>query len=392
VLDWARVDSGSGSGMSDGLEQGISNPPFCMLLFLAKFLSTNVTIGSGASGGIFSPSLFVGATLGGVWGHICSALLGSKYYDPIQACVAGMAGMVGGSTGASVTAITMTFEMTRDYSTILPIIITTVLAHMTRKAISEDSIYTLKLVRRGHVVPEGLQAAVHAAQRVQDVMTTNFRWVGQKEPMTQYDGITLVLDEASSHVNEVDARTRTWSGGGGGELGRVCGPVTIDYQSLMGHDLAAANYIAYLATGKDGSNFVRVTPKDDLNAALVQMMKIHAQCLLVVQDQDTQLTADVVGVVTPSDVTDNYSRKAGLLSRDRTLSTPRKTNIQEKIAQKKVVAALTGQGQAVVASEEKLHVKLMKQRARKVTAPKSSPKGGLEDALLGQIGRGPKGR
>ena len=82
----------------------------------------------------------------------------------VQACVAGMAGMVSGSTGASITAITMTFEMTRDYSTILPIIITTVLAHMTRKALSEDSIYTLKLVRRGHVVPEGLQAAVHAAQ------------------------------------------------------------------------------------------------------------------------------------------------------------------------------------------------------------------------------------
>ena len=126
--------------------------------------------------------------------------------------------MVGGSTGcaqlipiarefpapdkscgrASVTAITMTFEMTRDYSTILPIIITTVLAHMTRKAISEDSIYTLKLVRRGHVVPEGLQAAVHAAQRVQDVMTKDFRVVGRQEAMTRYDGVTLVLDDAHS--------------------------------------------------------------------------------------------------------------------------------------------------------------------------------------------------
>ena len=73
----------------------------------------------------------------------------------------------------------------------------TVLSHMTRKAISEDSIYTLKLVRRGHVVPEGLQAAVHAAQRVQDVMTTQFRWVGQKEPMTPYEGLTLVLDDAT---------------------------------------------------------------------------------------------------------------------------------------------------------------------------------------------------
>ena len=99
---------------------------------------------------------------------------------------------------ASVTAITMTFGMTRDYSTILPIIITTVLAHMTRKAISEDSIYTLKLVRHGHVVPEGLQAAVHAAQRVQDVMTKDFRVVGRQEAMTRYDGVTLVLDDAHS--------------------------------------------------------------------------------------------------------------------------------------------------------------------------------------------------
>ena len=82
----------------------------------------------------------------------------------------------------------MTFEMTRDYSTILPIIITTVLAHMTRKAISEDSIYTLKLVRRGHVVPEGLQ----------DVMTKDFRVVGRQEAMTRYDGVTLVLDDAHS--------------------------------------------------------------------------------------------------------------------------------------------------------------------------------------------------
>ncbi len=199
VLSWEAATQGSQTGSAGNIgDTGISNPPFCMLLFLAKLLSTNVTIGSGASGGVFSPSLFIGATLGGVWGHIIAVvdpLDNAAKSDPVQACVAGMAGMVGGSTGASITAITMTFEMTRDYSTILPIIITTVLAHMTRKAISEDSIYTLKLVRRGHVVPEGLQAAVHAAQRVQDVMTQSFRVVGKQEAITQYDGVTLVLDE-----------------------------------------------------------------------------------------------------------------------------------------------------------------------------------------------------
>lgn len=207
VLSWEAATQGSQTGsLADIGDTGVSNPPFCMLLFLAKLLSTNVTIGSGASGGVFSPSLFIGATLGGVWGHIIAVVdpLGNAANsDPIQACVAGMAGMVGGSTGASITAITMTFEMTRDYSTILPIIITTVLAHMTRKSISEDSIYTLKLVRRGHVVPEGLQAAMHAAQRVQDVMTQSFRVVGKEESVTRYDGVTVVLDEAHSSEFEV---------------------------------------------------------------------------------------------------------------------------------------------------------------------------------------------
>jgi CIC family chloride channel protein len=230
VLSWEAATEGShAAGSSENGDTGISNPPFCMLLFLTKLLSTNMTIGSGASGGIFSPSLFLGATLGGVWGHIIAVVdpLGNAAtFDPVQACVAGMAGMVGGSTGASITAITMTFEMTRDYSTILPIIITTVLAHMTRKAISEDSIYTLKLVRRGHVVPEGLQAAVHAAQRVQDVMTQSFRVVGKQEPMTRYDGVTLVLDE--DHSQEFEAR------------GAFCYP-SVTALRLAGHDIRTAN-------------------------------------------------------------------------------------------------------------------------------------------------------
>ena len=172
-----------------------------------------MTIGSGASGCVCSPSLYIGATLGGLWGNVIYALfnfvepVGSETpFTPIQACVSGMAGMVGGSTGASITAIVMTFEMTRDYKTILPIILTTVVSHMTRKAISEDSIYTLKLVRRGHIVPEGLTAAMHAAQRVQDIMSAAFRVVGEREPMSRYSGITLIVD-------------------GGGRLAAACGPI-----------------------------------------------------------------------------------------------------------------------------------------------------------------------
>merc|ERR1712137_1249256 len=283
----------------------ISNPVFCLLLFIAKFLSTNVTIGSGASGGIFSPSLFVGATLGAAWGQFLGAVFGVENFDPIAAVVAGMAGMVGGSTGASVTAITMTFEMTRDYSSIPPIIITTVLAHMTRKSISEDSIYTLKLVRRGHVVPEGLQAAVHAAQRVQDVMSTNFRILSENDPMTKYSGLTVVLPHEDSHEDF---------------CGRVHGAIPVNYAEILGKDLSAVEYHDTMEGGAgDLANFIRVLPKDDLHGALHKMHLHNAQFLLVTSGLHGHLQKELMGVVSPAEMTVNFTQKAALLSRDRSL-------------------------------------------------------------------------
>ena len=321
------TDVSSGDSVSDG--DSISNPTFYLLLFIAKFFSTNLTIGSGASGGVFSPSLFVGATLGGAWGHMLAAIdLVAKVdpnlsrFDPVQSCVAGMAGMIGGSTGASVTAIVMTFEMTRDYSTILPIIVTTVLAHMTRKAISEDSIYTLKLVRRGHVVPEGLQAAVYAAQRVQDVMTDQYRFLAKHERITKYNGVTIVVEES---MEAIPAQESGAMDGGVQVVATVLGPVTIDFESTFSAPLTAAEYAA--AAGAVNADSCVVGEQDDLHAAIRQMSDVGAQVLLVSNGQARAggqgvLASNVVGVVTPMGISENVSHKSQLMARDRTLAPP----------------------------------------------------------------------
>lgn len=336
----------------------ISSPTFCMLLFLAKAVSTGMTIGSGASGGIFSPSLYLGVTMGGVWGHIVFAALEflkpignpkATPFDPVQACVAGMAGMVGGSTGASLTAITMTFEMTRDYKTILPIIITTVMSHMTRKAISEDSIYTLKLVRRGHVVPEGLQAAFHAAQRVQDVMTSTFRVLGATEPMTKYAGVTLVRGAPrvappatapfpiTSSTTGASTAPLLAAGNGhghahnggisddirdlGGDLDAVCGPVLMDHDAVFGRALRAAEFAQ--ASGERAQLACVVGPLDDLNDCMRRMVSLDAEFLLVSRVPASQAAAisaaDIIGVVTKTDVAKNVAAKSALMARDRSL-------------------------------------------------------------------------
>lgn len=169
----------------------LGDPFFLLLLAGAKLLATILTLGSGASGGVFSPSLFLGAALGAAFGHLCQLALPGLSIDPVLFAVAGMAGVVAGTSGAVITAIVMTFEQTRDYGAILPIIATVALAHMVRVRLVPRSIYTLNLARRGATVPEGLQAAVSASQNARAIMSRDFQllhvselpqWQAQYQP------------------------------------------------------------------------------------------------------------------------------------------------------------------------------------------------------------------
>jgi len=125
-----------------------------LLLFFLKLISTSLTLGSGASGGIFSPALFMGVTMGGAYGNLVSRIFPTLGISPAAFAVAGMVGVIGGSTGAVMTAIVMIFEMTLDYTVIIPVTITVALSHGIRKMLSPQSIYTLKLVRRGRLMPD----------------------------------------------------------------------------------------------------------------------------------------------------------------------------------------------------------------------------------------------
>jgi CIC family chloride channel protein len=154
---------------------GIKYPAYLLLLlFFLKLLATSLTLGSGGSGGIFSPSLYIGATLGCAYGLFLHFLFPKLAISPPAFAVAGMAGMVGGVTGAAMTAIVMTFEMTLDYSVILPMTITVALSYGFRKLLSPESIYTQKLARRGHLVPDALRATLIQVKCARDVMDSRF--------------------------------------------------------------------------------------------------------------------------------------------------------------------------------------------------------------------------
>ncbi|EWT06882.1 chloride channel protein [Intrasporangium chromatireducens Q5-1] len=122
---------------------------FLLLLLVGKMVATSLTIGIGGSGGVFAPSLFIGAMLGSAYGYLAQELL------PNVAGAAGAYGLIGmgavfaGAARAPITAVIILFELTGEYSIILPLMAAIVVATAVSHRLGEDSIYTLKLRRRG---------------------------------------------------------------------------------------------------------------------------------------------------------------------------------------------------------------------------------------------------
>jgi CIC family chloride channel protein len=156
-----------------------------LLLFVLKVVVTSLTLGSGGSGGIFSPSLFLGATLGGAFGILLHRWFPFLPVTPSAFAVMGMAGVVAGATGAAITAIVMIFEMTLDYNVILPMTITVAISYGVRKFLCNDSIYTLKLTRRGHRMPESMQANFPLVRMARDIMESQLSAVPAGTPLNE---------------------------------------------------------------------------------------------------------------------------------------------------------------------------------------------------------------
>ncbi len=148
------------STIQDVLSGTLTSFWLLLLLFALKLFATSLTLGSGASGGVFSPALFLGATFGSAYGILLQHFFPGITISPAAFAVVGMAGIVGGTTGAAITAIVMIFEMTLDYGVIVPMTTTVAIAYGVRKMISNESIYTLKLTRRGHRMPSAMQANI----------------------------------------------------------------------------------------------------------------------------------------------------------------------------------------------------------------------------------------
>ena len=157
---------------------------FLPLIFLKPIL-TSLTLAGGGSGGIFAPSLFLGASLGTSFGLICNLLFPQFSANPGVYAIVGMGAVVAGTTHGLLSAILIVYEMTGDYRIILPIMIAAGLSSWVARYIDPESIYMKKLSRRGETLARGLDMQSLEHVRVRDVMIRNVPTVSYADTLEQ---------------------------------------------------------------------------------------------------------------------------------------------------------------------------------------------------------------
>jgi len=155
------------------------------LLVAGKILATSLTLGSGGSGGVFTPSLYIGAATGGAFGVGLAALFPALGLRPEAYALVGMGAVVAAATGAPITAILMVFEMTNDYAIVLPLMLSCVVSVVVARHWERDSLYSGWLRRRGEHLEHGADRDVLARLRVADAYDPNPQVIGEAATVDQ---------------------------------------------------------------------------------------------------------------------------------------------------------------------------------------------------------------
>lgn len=233
-------------------------------IFACKWLATMSSFGSGAPGGVFTPSLFMGASAGYLFGMAVNSVWPVAAQDPRAFALVGMGAFLSAASHAPVMAVIMLFEMTLSYDIILPLLLCSVIAYYTAKGFQDRSLYSQVLKEK---TAEDPAAAAFAMTRVADLMKTNPPMVSAKARFA--DIAALFLKERVNNLYVVD------------EMSRFQGVVSL-------HDIKtylAEPDLAELVISRDimREDFPTTSPDQPLATALGRFLGITAERLPVIE-------------------------------------------------------------------------------------------------------------
>lgn len=261
-----------------------------LLLVPLKIMATSITIGSGGSGGIFAPSLFMGAMAGGAFGCLVNWLFPGFTAQPGAYAIVGMGAVVAGTTHAPIQAFLILFELTQDYRIILPLMICCVISTVVAGRIKKESIYTMKLLRRGIDIQAGRDINVLKTMRVEDFMTRYPETVPERAPLRRLIQILPMSQHTSFPVTDDD--------------GNLVGMLSLkDFREVVFEesllDVVIARDIATIPA-------ISVTIRDNLAQALTLINDNGIERLPVISDDPASIK--VVGILSQRDVISAYNQ------------------------------------------------------------------------------------
>ncbi len=148
--------------------------PVMVALVILKILATSATIGSGGAGGVFAPSLFIGAMAGGSYGWLVHWLFPAYTASPGAYATVGIGSFLAAATHAPLTGIFLLFEMTGNYRIIIPLMFSSIIGTLVAKRLYPDSIDTVDITKKGIKIHMGREAAIMSGIRIKDIMRGDF--------------------------------------------------------------------------------------------------------------------------------------------------------------------------------------------------------------------------
>lgn len=284
--------------MGDGYEfiESVLNGEGAVFLLLAlvflKIIATAITLGSGGAGGVFAPALFIGAMIGGCFGHFVNSLLPTLTADPGAYATVGIGAFLAASTHAPMTAIFLLFEMTGNYLIIIPIMLTSIIGTVVAKRFKHDSIDTVDFSREGIDIHEGREAAIMKSTRVGKALSEDVDFISERANINHLLEI-FRMAKNSFYFPVVD------------DSGRMTGIISMqDVKNILHR--AEEERVCYLVGGICSRDVIMLTPDDSLYTAMQLFDVKGIDEIPVVEDLENKW---VVGMLKRRNVIDAYNHE-----------------------------------------------------------------------------------
>jgi len=283
---------GNGYHFIQSVLNGSGSLAILFALVFCKIIATSITLGSGGAGGTFAPTLFIGAMLGGAFGHLVNLLFPSMTAAPGAYATVGIGAFLAASTHAPMTAIFLLFEMTGNYMIIVPVMLTSIISTMVAKKFYRDSIDTVDFTREGIDIHEGRETAIMKSILVGKAITEEVDFISENANINHLLEI-FRMAQGGFYFPVVD------------DTGKMTGIISMqDVKNILHKD--EEERVCYLVGGICSRDVIMLTPNDSLYTAM-QLFDIKGiEEIPVVEDLENRW---VVGMLKRRDVIAAYNHE-----------------------------------------------------------------------------------